>query len=222
MYPLCGVLSKNQPFYQSGFCYRAEAVYYRGMIHSLRGTVTEVSDAFFVIECAGVGYRVFTNRKTLGRVAVGAPAFALCYHHVREDQNELFGFLEAESLKLFEMLNTVGGVGPKTALGVLDVDSTTNLFAAIIERRVDLLTHASGIGKKTAERIILELQSKISMAGSGEATRGADRNRDVEDVLTDLGYGRSDIRSAIDALGFGAETPVEERLRAVLKKLSSG
>lgn len=190
------------------------------MIYTLRGVVTLTSEQFFVVECGGVGYRVVTNSTTLLRIHENSEVRVFCYHHIREDQNEIFGFLETESLKLFELLNTVSGVGPKTALGVLDVDSTTNLFAAIMERRVDLITRASGIGKKTAERIVLELQNKIKLVGSKEITHAVDRNRDVEDVLVDLGYPRQHIRSVIESLSFDPMVTVEERLRFVLKQIS--
>ncbi len=190
------------------------------MIHTLRGPVTLKSESSFVIECGGVGYRVLTNASTLDRIRESGEVYVLCHHYVREDQNELFGFLESESLKLFELLNTVAGVGPKTALGVLDVDSTTNVLAAIIERRVDLLTRASGIGKKTAERIILELENKIKVAGSGEITRSLDRNRDVEDVLVDLGYPRPRVRATLEAFKFSPDVSIEDRLRTALKEIA--
>jgi Holliday junction DNA helicase RuvA len=123
---------------------------------------------------------------------------------VREERIELFGFHGEEELKMFEMLNSVGGVGPKTALGVLDIDRVPNIMAAILEKRADVLTHASGIGKKTAERIILELHNKVKLP-EGHETKGMNINREVEDVLVGLGYARHDIREALQSIE-GEET----------------
>ena len=187
------------------------------MIYTLRGKTTIIGDNFFVLECAGVGYKVFTNKRTLASLPT-EEFLVYCYHHIREDQEDLFGFLETESLRLFELLNTVSGVGPKTALGILDLESVPNILAAILEKRADVLSHASGIGKKTAERIILELQAKIALVGSEALMKSADENLEVEEVLISLGYPRAKAREAVRGLPKDLKN-MEERLRKALQDL---
>jgi Holliday junction DNA helicase RuvA len=187
------------------------------MIYTLRGKTTIIGDNFFVLECAGVGYKVFTNKRTLASLPI-EEFLVYCYHHIREDQEDLFGFLETESLRLFELLNTVSGVGPKTALGILDLESVPNILAAILEKRADVLSHASGIGKKTAERIILELQAKIALVGSEALMKSADENLEVEEVLISLGYPRAKAREAVRGLPKDLKN-MEERLRKALQDL---
>ncbi|MDO8557110.1 MAG: Holliday junction branch migration protein RuvA [Candidatus Jorgensenbacteria bacterium] len=189
------------------------------MIHTLRGKLTERTPTFFVVECNGVGYKVTAGERTLTRLPeLGSEILVFTSLFIREERQDLFGFLEEESLKLFELLNTVGGVGPRTALGVLDIDSVPNIIAAIIEKRADLLTRASGIGKKTAERVILELQSKLHLSGAEMITKQADQNREVEEVLLNLGYARGQIRGVVDRLSKDV-TGMEARLKAALKEL---
>ena len=187
------------------------------MIYTLRGKTTLVGDNFFVLECAQIGYRVFTNKRTLANLPT-EEFIVYCYHYIREDQEDLFGFLDTESLRLFELLNTVSGVGPKTALGVLDLESVPNILAAILEKRADILSRASGIGKKSAERIILELQAKIALVGSETLMKTADENLEVEEVLVSLGYPRVRARGAVQGLPKDLKN-MEERLRRALQDL---
>lgn len=190
------------------------------MIYSLKGKIAAKSEKFFVIETGGVGFKVVSSRTDLEKIpAVGAEAKIFCFLYFREDQIELYGFLEEPAEKLFEMLNTVSGVGPRTALAVLDLDAPENIMAAIMERKTDLLTRAPGIGQKTAERVILELQSKIRLPKSGALTRVMDLNAEVEEALVSLGYLRRDVKNILQSMGSEPDT-VEERLRTALKSIS--
>ncbi len=187
------------------------------MLHTIRGRVTEKFDDSLVIEWNGLGFLVHTNTRTLSSLPPeGQETKLYCFLYVREERIELYGFHGEEELKMFEMLNSVGGVGPKTALGVLDIDRVPNIMAAILEKRADVLTHASGIGKKTAERIILELQNKVKLP-AGHETKGMALNQEVEEVLAGLGYARHDIRRVLSDMK--GEEPIEERLRSALRKL---
>ena len=189
------------------------------MIYSVKGKVTDEGDSFVVIEVGGVGFRVSTDSRTLRNIAGAEGEVKLfCYTYFREDRLELYGFNEEETLRLFEMLITVSGIGPKTALGILDVDTVPNIMAAIIEKRVELLTRTSGIGRKTAERIILELHSKIKLPKAKMLTEKMDVDREIEEALAGLGYGRTDIRRAIEAVPESEKT-LEERLKFALKSL---
>ncbi len=189
------------------------------MLHTIRGRVAEKHDNSLVIEWNGLGFLVYTNARTLSLLPPeGGEAKLFCHLFVREDRIELYGFFSEEDLKMFEMLNSVGGVGPKTALGVLDIDRVPNIMAAILEKRADVLTHASGIGKKTAERIILELQNKVKLP-EGHETNLMNVNHEVEDVLVGLGYTRHNVRAVLQNMK-GEET-LEERLRHALRELGS-
>lgn len=187
------------------------------MLHTITGTIVAKHLNSLVIEWQGLGFKMIVNPRTLFLLPPEGQRVTLyCFLYVREERIELFGFHSEEELKMFEMLNSVGGVGPKTALGVLDIDRVPNIMAAILEKRVDVLTHASGIGKKTAERIILELQNKVKLP-EGHETGGMHMNREVEEVLVGLGYSRHDIRAALQTIE--GEESIEERLRRVLRAL---
>ncbi len=188
------------------------------MIHSLSGKLIKKGDTFFVVECGGVGYKIFGNKSTLSKLpSLGQSVFIFSHLYIREEQMELYGFLGEETLTLFELLRTVSGVGPKTALGVLDIDTVPNITAAILEKRADLLSRAPGVGKKTAERIVLELHAKTKLFDMRGETRNARQDKDIEDALVDLGYSRNHVRDIIQTLP--REKSIEERLRLALKEL---
>jgi Holliday junction DNA helicase RuvA len=190
------------------------------MLYSLTGKFVKKEKNYFILESAGIGFKIFTNEKTLHKIEKSeSPISCFCFLYFREEAIELYGFLEEETLKLFEMLNTISGVGPRSALGILDVDTVPNIMAAIIERRVDLLTRASGVGRKTAERIILELHNKIKLPEAKALSKEIDVNREVEEVLVSLGYPRSVVRRAIEEVGGSAKT-LEDKIRQSLKIIS--
>lgn len=189
------------------------------MLYTIKGTLTEKHERAFVIEVNGIGFRAFTNEATLRALpAPGAALSVFCFLYIREEELELYAFRDAQTLKLFELLNSVSGIGPKTALAILDTDTVAHLTAAIFERRADLLTRASGIGRKTAERLILELQSKIKPSGVKTTAAAVDANYEAEEVLVHLGYPRAVVREALANIGAEAKT-AEERIRAGLRVL---
>ncbi len=191
------------------------------MVYTLEGTLTHRGDHFLVIKTGGIGFKVFTNERTLAHAPnEGNETKLFCHLHVREDQLDLYGFFEEGALKLFEFLVSVSGVGPKTALAVLDVDTVEHVMAAIINKQIEVLARASGIGKKTAERIVLELHNRIVLPkGKAEAMGEAvGANLEIEEALAGLGYARSEIRKVLS--GIGSEvTTLEERLRQALRTL---
>lgn len=189
------------------------------MLYTIKGTLAEKGEHAFVIEANGIGFQAFTNQETLRRLpAAGGALSVFCFLYIRDEQMELYAFRDAQTLKLFELLNSVSGIGPKTALSILDVDSVEHLTAAIFERRADLLTRASGIGKKIAERVILELQSKIKPSSVKTTAGAVNASREAEEVLVNLGYPRGRVREILDGLGPECKT-AEERIRAGLKAL---
>ncbi len=192
------------------------------MLYTIRGILAEKQEHAFVVEANGMGFRAFTNDRTLRALPpLGAPLTVFCFVYVREELIELYAFGDAHTLRLFELLNSVSGIGPKTALAILDTDSVEHLTAAIFERRTDLLTHASGIGKRTAERVILELQGKIKLFGAKVSVASVDANREAEDVLTNLGYPRGQVREVLEGVGREAKT-AEERIKQALRALGRG
>lgn len=189
------------------------------VLYTLTGKLAKMAENFVVLENGGFGFKVLVSREIFGRLPkLGEEVKFFCFLHNREDSFELYGFLEEEGMKLFDMLQTVSGVGPKTALGILGIDRAENIMAAILEKRTELLTRTSGIGKKTAERIILELQGKINLPKTKGSTSAMDLNFEVEEALAGLGYSRHQVRKALNELSAETKT-LEERLKATLKIL---
>ncbi len=189
------------------------------MIYTVEGTLSRREDHFLVVKTGGIGFKIFTNERTLSRLPHEGNEVALfCHLYVREDQLDLYGFSEEGALKLFEFLISVSGVGPKTALSVLDVDTVEHVMAAIINKQTEVLARASGIGKKTAERIVLELNNRIALPKAEAMGRVVSANMEIEDALSGLGYGRQEIRKALEELG-PEEKTLEDRLRQALRIL---
>jgi len=188
------------------------------MIGTLRGPVTHIGLDYVVVELGGVGYRVMLSPALLGRLRPEREAYLFIHHLVREDQQALFGFGSAEELAFFELLMTVTGVGPRLALAITAAHPVTKLQLAIVTDDVDLLTGVSGVGRKTAQRIILELKEKIHAAGIS-AGPGGPSDSDVVAALESLGYTASEARRAAGAVA-GSEGGLDMRIRAALQELA--
>lgn len=195
------------------------------MIYTVSGKLTLKSANCVVIETGGLGLKLLVSERTIKALppVSGAGATSdiklFSYLHVRENGMELYGFLSEEALVYFEMLISVSGVGPKSALAILDVAPMHELSAAIKEGRPDLLTRASGIGRKTAERVIIELRSKVQSAKSGLVVEKMETDADLTEALSNLGYRREDARAALAKVD-AKITGVEARLKAALAVLS--
>lgn len=189
------------------------------MIYSVRGTLREKKDHFAVVEVGGVGIKIILNKRTLHALPnPGTPLSLFCHLHVKEDALELYGFEKEAELDLFELLISVSGVGPKSALSVLEIAEFAQLSAAIKEGRPDLLTRASGIGRKTAERIILELKNKVEAKRSDIMIRKMESDSDIVEALTGLGYRRDQAKAALQNVD-DKLVGLEARLKAALKIL---
>lgn len=188
-----------------------------GMIALLTGKVVGLKGSSVILDVHGVGYRVMVSTYALGKLA-GQDEVTLHIHtHVREDQFSLFGFLEEDELNVFELLISVSGVGPKMALGILSIADTNTIRAAVVERDPTILTRISGVGKKTAEKIIVELQNKVTAAEvTGRASISADQ--DAIEGLMALGYSASQAREVLKDIPSDITTP-GERIRYALKSL---
>jgi Holliday junction DNA helicase RuvA len=188
------------------------------VIGSLRGPVTHLGLDHVIVEIGGVGYRVIVSPALLGRLPVGSEANLLVHHLVREDQQALFGFAKPEELAFFELLMTVNGVGPRLALAITSAHPVTRLQMAIVTDDLDVLTSVSGVGRKTAERIVLELREKIHAAGIAVGP-GAAADSDVVAALESLGYTASEARRAAGSVA-AVEGGLDERIRAALQELA--
>ena len=149
------------------------------MYYYVSGVVAHVEPYLAVIDCGGVGYACRTTSYTLSQMKKGDKAKLFTYLSVREDAMDLYGFFSQEELKLFQQLISVSGVGPKAALAILSASSPANLAMSIITGDEKALTRAPGVGKKIAQRVILELKDKLakgqSVSGSGESVAGPRR-----------------------------------------------
>lgn len=186
------------------------------MIASLAGTVAAKGDRFLVLETGGLGYRVYVTGDTLRAVQEGSTLRLFTYHHVAEQADDLFGFPSLADVEFFEALLGIAGVGPKTALGVMSVAKLSELQSAIQSKDATILTKVSGIGKKTAERIVLELHGKVESEEIASLVSADDGT--VIDALVALGYARTHARDAVRALPADV-TGVSNRVREALKNL---
>ncbi len=193
------------------------------MIGYLEGTVSAVRAGFAIISVQSVGYKVFMTREllaTLKTSAGGKKGVALWTHlAVRENILDLYGFYSEGELRLFELLLTVSGIGPKSALAILDIASVETLRSAISGGNASYLTKVSGIGKKTAEKIVLELRDKVGTAA--ESTDASLRgDEEALEAMRALGYSQAEARDALRKVPPGIEKS-SDRLRAALKVLGS-
>jgi Holliday junction DNA helicase RuvA len=189
------------------------------MIGSLRGPVTHVGPEFVVIELGGVGYRVMVAPALLAKLRPDREAHLFIHHLVREDQQALFGFGTPEELAFFELLMTVTGVGPRLAMAITSAYPVTKLQLAIVTDDLDLLTSVSGVGRKTAQRIGLELKEKIHAAGIA-ASGGASTDSDVVAALESLGYTASEARRAAGSVAASTNGELDARIKAALQELA--
>jgi holliday junction DNA helicase RuvA len=187
------------------------------MIALLEGTVSEHIGDMVVISCAGVGYGIWATVEDQGRLANGAQARVYVYEHIREQSHDLFGFVDISTKQLFELLLTVNGVGPKMALSVLSVAPADEVKKAIAEGNMAVLKAANGVGKRVAERIIVDLKDKVGLAQSADGgivfTQVGD---EAVDALIALGFTTLDAQKAVQ--GIDSELSTEERIKIALQQ----
>jgi Holliday junction DNA helicase RuvA len=185
------------------------------MIAWLRGRVIALDGASAVVDVNGVGYRVHVPSSLLGSLTTGVEVELHTYFHVRDSEMTLFGAADQESMRLFEMLLGVNGVGPRLALAVLGAMETTAVLASIESEDADALTRVPGVGRKTALRMILDLRGKLPQIAGGSPGSTGD---EALLVLTGLGYTQAEALRALD--GVGSDAGLEGRVRAALRRLS--
>lgn len=170
------------------------------MIGYISGTVISAQEKFLIIDTNGVGYKVFVAMDIAQKGSVGSACSLWVHTVVREDVLELYGFESQSVQEIFELLLAVSGIGPKSALGILSVADTGALVHAIKTENVGYLTQVSGVGKKTAEKIVLELKDKIEKLSLEHTHVEEDYLRDVVDALLAMGYHERAIREVIRSI----------------------
>ncbi len=197
------------------------------MFYYLEGPITLIEQNLAVVDVGGAGYACFTTMHTLSHLEIGKKARLFTFCNIKEDAFDIYGFFDTREKRFFEQLLTVSGVGPKAALSILSSGTSESLAIAIINDDERALTMAPGIGKKIAQRVILELKDKIakesmglkasgfSPVSAGAGTTGT-KLSDAASALAVLGYSQNEIASALR--GMESETlTVEEIIRNVLK-----
>jgi Holliday junction DNA helicase RuvA len=192
------------------------------MIGSLRGSVLERNvDGTVLLEVGGVGYLVAVSTRVLGELEPGTPVFLYVHHHIREDAQTLFGFTSRDERQTFQVLIKTNGIGPALAMAILATHPPAALFDVVANNDVAALTLVPGVGKKTAERLIVELRDRLSVPVlDGTGTSGsASAVADVRDALAGLGYGTDEIRDVLRELRSDADSAT--LLRDALKSLGA-
>ena len=199
------------------------------MYYYVSGEVAHVEPYLAVIDCGGVGYACRTTTFTLSQIKKGDKAKLFTYLSVREDAMDLYGFASAEELKLFQQLISVSGVGPKAALSILSAGTPANLALAIITGDGKSLTAAAGVGKKLAQRIILELKDKLAkgqtVSAAGESVAGPavtiipqNKLSEASAALAVLGYSQAEINVALKGIDIDNQS-LEQIIRLALKNM---
>ncbi|MBS6883355.1 Holliday junction branch migration protein RuvA [Intestinibacillus sp. NTUH-41-i26] len=199
------------------------------MFYYVEGTVALLKQGLAVIDCGGVGYACHASQNTIGKLKIGARARLLTYLNVREDIFELYGFIDEEEQSCFEMMIGVSGVGPKAALSILSVAPPDRLALSIITGDEKMLMQAPGIGKKIAQRIVLELRDKmskeqletassVSPVAMAAASGGVNHTQEAVAALMVLGYSQAEALQAMEGMD-AAQMEAEEIIRQCLKKL---
>ena len=191
------------------------------MIASLKGVIDAISKDSMIVNVNGIGFKLSVPTSVLSELGVVGREIKLYTHmHVREDDLSLYGFGSLDELRLFETLISVSGLGPKTAMGMLSAMSADQLAMSIASGSVEMLTTIPGIGKKTADRLILELKDKVGgVMISTPAGRVAQENADVVTALVSLGYTAQETARAVNALPTGQKLKLEEKIKLALQYL---
>lgn len=191
------------------------------MIATLSGQVAEKFDDVVVVDCGGVGYGVLMTAEEQGRVHTGQPVKVYVYEHIREQQHDLFGFTSRDTKQLFEQLLGVNGVGPKMALSILSIGNANDVRVAIAGGNTKYIAQAQGVGKRVAERVVVDLKDKVGLVGVDLASTGMLQGEglllrdEAVEALVSLGYSAQDAAAALH--GVDSTLPVEQRIKLALK-----
>lgn len=187
------------------------------MIGSIKGKIEYKGTGYVIVDTGGVGYKVFVAPGFLIENKVGDNVKLVIYTHVREDQLTLYGFNTVPEQEFFELLLTVSGVGPKSAVGIMSLASLDMIKSAIVSEDPSVFTKVSGIGRKTAERVIIELKEKVKT--EAKHTPVAKEHSDALDALAALGYSPMEAREALKSVPVEISN-LQEKIKLALKNLN--
>ena len=187
------------------------------MIGLLNGTLFLRNDPYVVVDVHGVGYKVYASPDFLSKFHAGDEVTIFTHTHVREDALELYGFVDQAHLELFELLIGVNGIGPKTAIGIFGIGNKDQIIGAIQKADVDFFTGVPRLGKKNAQKIIIELKNKIGAIEDLDLAGEKDMG-EVVAALTSFGFSESEAKTALRQIG-EINASVSEKVRMALKYL---
>ena len=188
------------------------------MIITLNGKIDYKGLGFIILEVGGIGYKIFVNTETLTKIKENKNYKLYIHQYIRENSQDLYGFLNLEELELFELLLSVSGIGPKASQAILSRAKPNQIKSAIIEGDLELFTTVSGVGRKMATRIILELKGKISIEDLSILTSGGDFGEILE-ALKNLGYRAQEARKILAKMPKNLKNS-EEKIKWALQQLS--
>ena len=191
------------------------------MIAAIEGTLELRGTDWAIIKVGGVSLRVYLPASSLNQLgAVGERVQLYTHLHWKEDSIALYGFTSQQELDLFKMLTSVDGVGPKLALAMLSNLNPEQLALAIVSGNVDLLTQLPGVGKKTANRLVLELRSKLEKGWEAVSSYLAQDSAELIAALTNLGYSTTEATQAVAKLPYATDLTLEEKIKLALQHLA--
>lgn len=191
------------------------------MIATLRGIISEKLPELVVLDVAGVGYGLYVTTEDYGQLSTTEQSKVYVYEHIREQSHDLFGFVRLDTKRLFELLLGVNGVGPKMALSVLSIGSANDVRAAIAAGDTKYIQAAQGVGKRVAERIVVDLKDKVGLEGVDLSTTGIFQGEalvqqdEAVEALVSLGYSVQDAATALSKID--ASLPPEQRITMALR-----
>jgi Holliday junction DNA helicase RuvA len=190
------------------------------MIATLKGEITEKKRDQVVLECGGVGYGLFVTFEDFGTLELGSKVKLHIYEHIRENAHDLFGFRSPETKVLFELLLSVNGVGPKMALAILSIANVAQVKQAIASGDTKFISRATGVGKRVAERVVVDLKDKVGLVASEDATgflaaSAGNPNDEALQGLVALGYSVQDAAEALK--GIDEKLSTEQRIKQALR-----
>lgn len=199
----------------------------KGLISFIKGILEYIDENWIIVDANGIGYKIAISSSTMGKLpSIGRQIKIFTHLQVREDEMSLYGFISHEELNMFERLISVNGIGPKGALGILSTISPADLCLAVITEDLKTLSSAPGIGKKTAQRMILDLKDKIktveTLGEDGNQILELKQNSNIEEAISALialGYARIEAAKAVKDI-FKDDMTVEEIIKYALKKLA--
>lgn len=188
------------------------------MIARLKGVVVEKTDATLIVDVGGVGYEVNVTQVYADEAIRDQDIIIYTYDHIRENSRDLFGFSDLDGKQLFELLTTVSGVGPKMALSLLNLGEPKQIRSAVASGNTAYVSGATGVGKRLAERITVDLKDKVGVIAGQDVSISVESDNDVVNALVSLGYSQGQAASVLGRVDQKAS--VEEQIKQALKEIS--